>query len=58
MATQRASGEQIAKNDSAWMTLYQLKNLYVTEPWVHGFSIDAGGLTPNSVWADVYVTQH
>lgn len=50
--------EQIAVSDAAWDPINQQKNIYLQEPWVHGFTIDGGGLTPDTVWANVYITQH
>jgi peptide/nickel transport system substrate-binding protein/oligopeptide transport system substrate-binding protein len=50
--------EEEAVDSEAWVPYSQGKNLYVTQPWVHGFVISAGGLTPDDVWANVYITQH
>ncbi len=50
--------EEEAVDNVAWIPFSQSKNLYVVEPYVHGFTIDAGGLTPDDVWANVYITQH
>ncbi len=50
--------EQEAIDTVAWAPFSQSKNLYVSQPYVHGFVIDAGGLTPDDVWANVYITQH
>ncbi len=50
--------EEEAVDNVAWIPFSQSKNLYVVEPYVHGFTIDGGGLTPDDVWANVYITQH
>ncbi len=50
--------EEIAVDDVGWIPFSQNKNTYVVQPWVQGLSVDAGGLVPDSEWANVYVTQH
>ncbi len=50
--------QDIALQDVGWVPYTQQKNTYVTQTWVKGFTVDAGGLIPNSVWAGVSVLQH
>ncbi len=50
--------EELAVDEVGWIPFSQNKNTYVVQPWVHGLSIDAGGLVPDSEWANIYVTQH
>ncbi len=50
--------EEIAVDDVGWIPYIQLKNTYVTQPWLHGLTIDGGGLIPDNEWANIYVTTH
>jgi len=50
--------EELAVDNVAWIPFDQQKNTYLVEPWVKGFSIDAGGLTPDDVWSGVTIQQH
>lgn len=56
--TQYNQMEELAVDNVAWIPFSQAKNLYVVEPYVHGFTIDGGGLTPDDVWADITISQH
>ncbi len=56
--TEYNQAEELAVDEVAWIPFSQSKNTYVVQPWVSGFTVDAGGLIPDSVWANVYVTQH
>jgi oligopeptide transport system substrate-binding protein len=50
--------EELAVDKQAWIPFDQPKNTYLVEPWVKGYVLDAGGLTPDDVWANVQILQH
>lgn len=47
--------EQLAVQEEAWAPYSQYKNVYVYQKNVHGYVLDAGGLTPPDSWANVYM---
>ncbi len=47
--------EELAVQEEAWAPWSQQKNVYVYQNNVHGYVLDAGGLTPPDVWANVYI---
>jgi oligopeptide transport system substrate-binding protein len=47
--------EELAVQEEAWAPYSQYKNVYVYQNNVHGYVLDAGGLTPPDVWANVYI---
>lgn len=50
--------EELAVDEVAWIPIYQQKNLYAFQSYIHGFVQDSGGLTPQSIWGDVYIEAH
>ena len=49
--------EQIAITDVGWLPIDHQATAAVIPPWVHGVSLNAGGLYFND-WSDVYLLQH
>jgi peptide/nickel transport system substrate-binding protein/oligopeptide transport system substrate-binding protein len=50
--------EEIAVDEVAWAPIFQSKSVYVTQKWVKGFILDAGGLTPDISWASIQILNH
>ena len=50
--------EELAVDEVAWIPFSQSKNLYVVAPYVKGFVIDAGGITPPDAWPSVQIMAH
>ena len=50
--------EEEAIDNVAWIPFSQGKNLYVVEPYVHGFIISADRLPHDDMWANVTILQH
>ncbi len=47
--------EELAVDEEAWAPFSQQKNIVVSQLNVHGYKLDAGGLVPPDVWADIYL---
>ena len=50
--------EQTVINEGGWIPFSQQKNVYTSQNWVHGYLLDAGGLTPQANWGDIYILAH
>jgi peptide/nickel transport system substrate-binding protein/oligopeptide transport system substrate-binding protein len=50
--------EELAVDEVGWIPIFQQKNLYSFQTYIHGFVQDSGGLTPQDVWGDVYIEAH
>ncbi len=55
---QYQQAEQILVKEVAWLPLYQATTWWETKPYVVGFTVTAGGLTPNESWQNMYIAAH
>ncbi len=50
--------EQLFVNDVAWMPLSQGKTFYLTQSYVHNYSVTALGYPTLATWQQIYVDKH
>ena len=55
---QYQQAEQILVTKVGWLSLYQTTAWWEVKPYLHNYTITAGGLTPKEAWQTMYVTAH
>jgi oligopeptide transport system substrate-binding protein len=55
---QYQQAEQILVTEVAWLPLYQATTWWETKPYLVGFTVTAGGLTPRESWQNMYIAAH